>query len=454
MGKRILSLIIVACMLLSGCNTSEKQTHIKETDTTTNSEYIWKVKPTIEADEIWVADDQMGKYNLGEYKYQKSDLAIIERDGKYGIVDYNGDVLVECKGDAYRLCECGVAYITDKDYNSITVNNNNKEVKIMDEHGSSWIDYEYKQMDGYDQTLRFHDYLFAAKKDKKWGYFDENNYKITDCQFLDMPAYSYPDTGNPVTGFSGNLVAVKTDEGCGYYTREGKKLFISGDFEETKPVQNGLAWVKDKKTQKWGVIKIASYENSLNYIFMHLPDKFDDEGNLSEGTQYQEESNYKELYEEFLKECESTRNGVDIDDNYCRYYVYDFENDGTPEILVEDGTCEGDRRIEVLGIRDGKVKSLGSFESIHTGLVASDDFTYKGLPDDMEHNLYTYEVAVSEETQMIVKELIINGDKLEIKEVSSDDIDKYEGRDTNYRKYYDYDDYSPLDEFEREANKK
>ena len=72
----------------------------------------------------------------------------------------------------------------------------------------------------------------------------------------------------------------------------------------------------------------------------------------------------------------------------------------------------------------------------------------------MEHNLYTYEVAVSEDTQMIIKELTINGDKLEIKEVSSDDIDKYEGRDTNYRKYYDYDDYSPLDEFEREANKK
>ena len=453
MRKKILTLIMATCIFLSGCNTSTKQTDTNKQDSK-NSKYTWIVKPTIEADEIWVADDQMGKYNLGEYKYQKSDLAIIERNGKYGIVDYNGDVLVECKGDAYRLCECGVAYITDKDYNSITVDNDGKEVKIIDEHGSEWAGYQFKQMKDFDQTIGFHDYLFAAKKNGKWGYFDENNYEITDCIFFDMPAYSYPDTGNPVTGFSGNLVAVKTDEGCGYYTREGKKLFISGDFEETKPVQNGLAWVKDKKTQKWGVIKIASYENSLNYIFMHLPDKFDDEGNLSEGTQYQEESNYKELYEEFLKECESTRNGVDINDNYCRYYVYDFENDGTPEILVEDGTCEGDRRIEVFGIRDGKVKSLGNFESIHTGLVASDDFAYKGLPDDMEHNLYTYEVAVSEDTQMIVKELIINGDKLEIKEVSSDDIDKYEGRDTNYRKYYDYDDYSPLDEFEREANKK
>ena len=86
MRKKILTLIMATCIFLSGCNTSTKQTDTNKQDSK-NSKYTWIVKPTIEADEIWVADDQMGKYNLGEYKYQKSDLAIIERNGKYGIVE-------------------------------------------------------------------------------------------------------------------------------------------------------------------------------------------------------------------------------------------------------------------------------------------------------------------------------------------------------------------------------
>lgn len=52
------------------------------------------------------------------------------------------------------------------------------------------------------------------------------------------------------------------------------------------------------------------------------------------------------------------------------YWLYDIDKDSVPELLVQYGSCEADRRTDVYGWEDDAVKKLGDFPSGHSSLYA------------------------------------------------------------------------------------
>ena len=91
---------------------------------------------------------------------------------------------------------------------------------------------------------------------------------------------------------------------------------------------------------------------------------------------------YKEKYSE----------QIELSDSHFHYYLYDLDGDNKNELLVETGTCEQDRKIEVYAKND-TVCQVGSFNSMHMFLSATDDLSYRGLADNYYdyHDLYAYQ---------------------------------------------------------------
>lgn len=71
---------------------------------------------------------------------------------------------------------------------------------------------------------------------------------------------------------SEGYIALNKGQNAGYYDIKGNEIVTVGTFAEARPVHNGLAWVKDKKTGLWGVIKFPRtwweiYKEKLNEYY-------------------------------------------------------------------------------------------------------------------------------------------------------------------------------------------
>jgi hypothetical protein len=252
----------------------------------------WAIMPVVDADEIWVNDDSTGLcYNDAEQCIERSELAVIEKSSKFGIIDMNSKILVECKYSDYHLCTCGGVDLINED-KWYALNNNCEIQEIIDEHGAPELflggcgEYEaIAQKQGYDEIEVFEDGMYAAEKNGKWAYFKDGK-QLSDFQFLDIcndkSAYWFPKNHSEdywdfgVSGISGNMIAVRTEEGCGYYNYEkGEFALLSEELEEVKPIINGLAWAKDSKSNKWGILKVPGYKNTKNLKYKYMVSMFE-----------------------------------------------------------------------------------------------------------------------------------------------------------------------------------
>jgi len=71
---------------------------------------------------------------------------------------------------------------------------------------------------------------------------------------------------------SEGYIALNKGQNAGYYNIKGNEIVTVGTFAEARPVHNGLAWVKDKKTGLRGVIKFPRtwweiYKEKLNEYY-------------------------------------------------------------------------------------------------------------------------------------------------------------------------------------------
>lgn len=261
-------LLILLSMSIVGCSdekvNNEEVLHKKSK--LEEEIYSWKVQPTIEAESILVLDGS--KANFADK--EQCDLAIIKKNNKYGIIDYNGQILANCSYKDYLLCNCGMTYVIDQDYNYITVDNQNHLIRSAHiEHGMRNPGGD-EILSGYDKSILLNNDIYAVEKDNKWGYCDKNGKKILSCNFLANDSAE----NDGVPGFSGNIVAVKNNRGSGFYNINGNCVIECGEFEETRSVQKGLAWVK--KNGKWGIIEIQQFANEEGLKYMHLQTSYTD----------------------------------------------------------------------------------------------------------------------------------------------------------------------------------
>ena len=118
----------------------------------------------------------------------------------------------------------------------------------------------------YDQAQVIQDGLGAVRRGNKWFYINENGeivnetgyddaysapYREEDVEFTkDLSAFRY------VYDFSDGLAAVNRGGLWGYIDRSGVEV-IPCQFEATRPLYKGKAWIKEDGL--WGVADLSSY---------------------------------------------------------------------------------------------------------------------------------------------------------------------------------------------------
>lgn len=308
--------------------------------------------------EYWSVE--MSKLDVAVPVIEKSDISVHrgEQIGKYGIY-FNGELISEYQYDDY-ICN-----ITSDTYSTVD--------ERVDES-----------------------YSFAMRKGDNWFLFDREGRQVLEDSCESIPSNSYySDDSNLPYIFTEGICAVSQFGQMRYIDLNGNDVIPEGIFEELRPVYNGMAWVK--KDGKWGVIRVYAAQTEEVSSTNNQNEITDDEGELEKQQELYHDNtesteDIRDYYSELIEKYKNDYPLYDSEFSYCRYYLYDFEQDGISEILIETGTCEQDRKIDVYTLRDKNMFLLGSFISMHMNLAASDDFSYKGLSDNTYdyHDLYGY----------------------------------------------------------------
>lgn len=191
--------------------------------------------------------------------------------GKYGLIDYNGTLLLQPNYDEFSSCGNGRDYSNRNSYHTIVkVGSVNHEVTYLD--GQVNVSEEvYKPLSiviesldskNYVERDRFFEGYAAAQNSKgQWGYISkETDKKVIPFEyqavndFTDMQSNDYC---RPVTG---GLVAVKKDGKMGIINLDNE-IIAPFVFDNIMPGKNGIFIAK--KDGVWGVILTGSAMNSF-----------------------------------------------------------------------------------------------------------------------------------------------------------------------------------------------
>lgn len=196
-------------------------------------------------------------------------LHSIELDGKYGFVNYKGDIVIPCKWDwveefaegsacvSYENEEDG--YIEKTGYIDKTgrlimpyklgaglpfseglaaVQNQNGKYGFINEKGQLVIPYKWQDANSFSEGL-----APVTDANNLLGFIDTNGTLVIPCKW----------DSHIVSSFSEGMYAVRSNNGkMGYIDKKGK-VIIPCIWEETFVFQNGLALVKDEHN-KFGFI--------------------------------------------------------------------------------------------------------------------------------------------------------------------------------------------------------
>ncbi len=198
--------------------------------------------------------------------------------GKYGLIDYNGTLLLQPNYDEFSNCGNGRDYTNRSSYHTIVkVGSVNHEVTYLD--GQVNVSEEvYKPLSiviesldskNYVERDRFFEGYAAAQNSKgQWGYISkETDKKVIPFEyqavndFTDMQSNDYC---RPVTG---GLVAVKKDGKMGIINLDNE-IIAPFEYDNIMPGKNGIFIAK--KDGEWGVILTGSAMNTFAGINLSI----------------------------------------------------------------------------------------------------------------------------------------------------------------------------------------
>lgn len=325
--------------------------------------YTWQLEPSIEAEDIIVLDESYvpnSETNArGEHIADRSFYAIVQRNGKYAFIDYNGNELSDFY-NKYWTCGCGALDLYNDYSEGVYYLNDQLSLSYNEwgcQHGmlSDYVyydistgmfdddsDYYLSTSDNIDTIAAtsedpsmakyalihnselstnfiFEDAkkvtynsrntgntLVACKQNGKWGYYRYDGSEVISCQFDDGEVYV------PSDGY----IAVCRDGDWGYYNINGNEVISCGEFEQARPVYDGKAWVK--KDGKRGVILIdeegSGSAQNINNVSTGQTEAMNEAYN-----------NYKRSY---------LQNGVQQEGDVLFYALKDLNDDGIPELFL------------------------------------------------------------------------------------------------------------------------
>lgn len=165
----------------------------------------------------------------------------------------------------------GKKMVAVQSINATDKGNDKFEVEIIDERfalcQNNELLTEYEYDDAYLPIYKgTGSTCIALCKDGKWGYVNGKGEQIIDFICDAIPQSSLASDLQVSEGlhpylFAGKYIAVSVNSRFGYYNKKGEVIVTPGEFEQARPVLNGLAWVR--KDGKWGVVQIGEIDESL-----------------------------------------------------------------------------------------------------------------------------------------------------------------------------------------------
>ncbi len=220
----------------------------------------------------WVAG---GFTECSEIDYLDENCAVFKSvtTGKYGLIDYEGNVILQPNYDGFVRCGNGKDYTGRNSYHSLVVignqnyefSVNNGVVTISDiPHGSHGVEADPLGNTSYEERDRYFNGYAAARKDGLWGYVSEDKDKrVIKYQYEavnDLESYeaSACDYCRPVS--DNGMIPVKKDGMMGIINLDND---IIAEFEYTNilPGKNGVFIAC--KAGTWGVILTGNAINSF-----------------------------------------------------------------------------------------------------------------------------------------------------------------------------------------------
>lgn len=210
--------------------------------------YRWLIEPTINADNIISFDGSQVDPN-NEKNTAYANYSVIRQNGKYGIIDYSGNMVVPAEYDDYYTCWCGEVtlfnIINEKndEYEYCSIDSSNQVVYYAAEHHDSspkyyWNSNEEKiyvkdadEEQGEEYTGKKAVVVCEADvKKSDNGFYDispvseplyglaKKDKLILDMQYIDFYAPAYKGAGL-------TCIAFENDEGkWGYVGSDGKTI--------------------------------------------------------------------------------------------------------------------------------------------------------------------------------------------------------------------------------------
>lgn len=210
--------------------------------------YRWLIEPTINADNIISFDGSQVDPN-NEKNTAYANYSVIRQNGKYGIIDYSGNMVVPAEYDDYYTCWCGevtlFSIINEKndEYEYCSIDSSNQVVYYAAEHHDSspryyWNSNEEKiyvkdadEEQGEEYTGKKAVVVCEADvKKSDNGFYDispvseplyglaKKDKLILDMQYTDFYAPAYKGAGL-------TCIAFENDEGkWGYVGSDGKTI--------------------------------------------------------------------------------------------------------------------------------------------------------------------------------------------------------------------------------------
>lgn len=204
-----------------------------------------------------------------EIEYLNEDCASFKSKttGKYGLIDYQGNVILQPLYDGFVRCSSGRDYSGRDSYHILYKHGNESyEITIKDgvvttsptPHSAHSIDTDSMGEDvAYDERDRYFEGYAAARKDGKWGYVSQDKdkkvikYEYEAVNELQLGAAAACDYCRPVTG---GLIAVKKDGKMGIINLKNKEV-VPFDYDNIMPGSNGVFIAC--KEGVWGVILVG-----------------------------------------------------------------------------------------------------------------------------------------------------------------------------------------------------
>lgn len=133
----------------------------QETSDSDESElpYEWVIEPSVKADDIIVSDLELSNDEKYSNYLAAEEAAVIEVNGKYGIISYDGTYIAEPEYSNHSFLDVMTASqmieVSDEELGSVQVFNGEYDIDIQHDapHGWGYMSYSYYAVDGIEDVI-------------------------------------------------------------------------------------------------------------------------------------------------------------------------------------------------------------------------------------------------------------------------------------------------------------